>query len=231
MHTYEFSLLDIVPYYIVLALFYFVINKKITSKKKAQYCFVILFVFSAIRYGIGYDYYSYKALATRSVLEHAYERMEPLSEFLLEIAYRSHYQVFFAVGAFLTLYPLYKVYLKHSISPVYSLLIYYLFPLFFLGNQSIVRNGIAFTFVFCAFTLLLEKGKKNLILSIVFLACACFFHKSALVGVLIYPLFYVKHFRSMHLIAYFASFGLSFIATNTIGDYYNQYELLAARKS
>ena len=144
----------------------------------------------------------------------------------MEIAFRTHYQLFFALGAFLSLYPLYKAYLKYSISPAHSLIIYYLFPLFYLECQSIVRNGIAFSFVFYAFTLLLEGRKKNTILSLFFIVLAFFFHKSALIGLLIYPVFYFRHFRIAHFAVYIASLGLSYLVIKTIGSYSGELQLL-----
>lgn len=223
MEHYSFSLLDILPYYFVVALFYYYMNKKTTPQKRAFCCFLLLFVFSAIRYGIGYDYYIYKAWATHEIVS---DRLELFSKYLLSVAYDSHYQVFFAVSAFLTLYPLYRAFINQSINPSLSLLIYYLFPLFFLGIQSSVRNGIAFSLVFYAFTLLLDGGIKNKGLSVVFLICACLFHKSAYIGALIYPIFFFKHYRTVHMFFYILSFGVSYIVTNTIGAYYTQSELL-----
>ena len=223
MVYYSFSLLDILPYYVVVVLLYYYINKKTTSQKRAFYCFCILFIFSAIRYGIGYDYYVYRALATHKLMS---DRIELFSKYLLDLAYNSHYQVFFVLSAFLTLYPLYRAFIKQSVNPSLSLLIYYLFPLFFLGIQSAVRNGIAFSLVFYAFTLLFDGGYKKKGLSIVFLVCACFFHKSAVIGVLIYPIFFLKHYLPLHLVFYILSFGASYIVTNTIGAYYSQSELL-----
>ena len=58
MYVYEFSIFDVLPYfYLLVFLLYF--NSFCKSVKALNVMFVFLFTFSAIRYGIGYDYFNY----------------------------------------------------------------------------------------------------------------------------------------------------------------------------
>ena len=77
MAYYEFSLLDILPYfYVLIFLVYLTYNKKIIGREILM--FWILFIFSAIRYGIGYDYFNYC-----NIIENG-GNLEPLSNLFIE---------------------------------------------------------------------------------------------------------------------------------------------------
>ena len=224
MTTYYFSIFDVLPYFVVLLLLIFISCMNTSGSKKASLCFIVLFLFAAIRYGIGYDYYSYLSYILHDRDDYQYEKMEPFSLILVEIAYYTHYQSFFALGSLLTLYPVYLICKKYSVNPALSLIVFYLHPLFYLAYLSIVRNGIAISFVFLAFIYLQEK---KILKSILFLLCACMFHKSAIIGVLIYPIYYFFNYRYMHLIAYLFSFGLSLLMSRVITQYASAFELVS----
>lgn len=193
-----------------------VMTGKGNPKHKAKVCFVLMFVFAAIRYGIGYDYYGYVKSVLHQVEDYSLERHEPFSRILIEIGHHTHYQVFFALGSFLTLYPLYKACIKLSINPAYSLLIYFLFPRYYLESLSIVRNAIAYSFVLYAFVMLYEK---RMLWSIIMMVSAVMFHKSAAIGILIYPLYYLRTDLKLHFIIYMVSFAASNIVMKLVGDY------------
>lgn len=213
---YEFSWLDLTPYILMAVVLTAVIQGKGDLKKKAQINFLFLFVFAAIRYGIGYDYYGYLQSVLYQVEDYKLERYEPLSRLLLEVGHQTHYQVFFALGSFLTLFPLYMACTKLSINPAYSLLIYFLFPRYYLESFSIVRNAIAYSFVLYASVMLYDK---KLIWSMVLMIVAVLFHKSAAIGILIYPLFYLKPNLKIHLILFIVSYIASNLVMSIIGDY------------
>lgn len=213
---YQFSWYDLTPYMLVLAVLSLVMKGKGTVKNKARICFWLMFIFSAIRYGIGYDYYAYMKSALHQVQDYALERFEPLSRLLVDIGYHTHYQVFFIISSFLILYPVYKCCIKLSINPVYSLVIFFMFPMFYLEGLSIVRNAIAYSFILYAYLLLTQK---RLILSVLFVVMSVMFHKSALIGVLIYPLYYVQLNKKIHLILFVCSFLVSNLAQRVLSDY------------
>lgn len=194
-----------------------------SENKKVSLCFIVLFLFAAVRYGVGYDYYSYLSYVTNERDESNYESVEPLSRLLMQLAIYTHYQLFFALGSLLTIYPVFIICKKYSINPVMSLLVFYLHPAFYLAFFSIVRNGIAISFVFYAIMMLQEK---KLIKSVALIICACLFHKSALIGILIYPLFYFPSNKRLHLVAFVVSFGLSILMARMITQYGAAFELM-----
>lgn len=221
---YQFSILDMLPYFIMIVLLTVTMKRKGAIRKKALTCFLLMFVFSAIRYGIGYDYYGYMAATQHQVAEYSIERFEPLSRLLIEIGYHTHYQVFFVLCAFLTIYPLYRACLKLSINPAYSLVVYFLFPMFYLESFSIVRNAIAYSFALYSFVLLTDK---KLLRSLLMIAIAIMFHKSAAIAVLIYPLYFLRLNFKINLIVYVASFFISQLVMRIVGNYADAISLLA----
>lgn len=213
---YIFSILDLFPYFVItLLLLCFMVSNE-SPKSKALACFILMFSFSAIRYGIGYDYYGYLKMVLHEVDEFSMDRNEPLSRVLIEIGYYTHYQVFFAIAAFLTLFPIYHVSLKLSVFPAFALVIYFLFPKYYLESFSIVRNAIAFSMVFYAYYFLY---KGNRLLSVSLIVIAFLFHKSALVGFLIYPVYYIRQYLNINIIAYVVSFFVSLLVMKVVSRY------------
>jgi len=212
---YEFSLLDLMPYIIMTVLLTVIMRSEGAPKKKASACFMLMFVFSAIRYGIGYDYYGYVQTVLHQVEDYKLARHEPFSRVLVEIGYQTHYQIYFVLCAFLTLFPLYKACVKLSINPAFSLLIYFLFPRYYLESFSIVRNAMSYSFVLYAFVFLYHK---KMLWSVIMMVSAAMFHKSAIIGVLIYPLYYLRADLKLNVIIYIASFVASNLMMGFIGD-------------
>lgn len=221
---YVFDFVDLIPFAVITLLLFFITAMRIDEKKKCLYCFVILFLFAAIRYGIGYDYYSYMKSAQHQTSDLALDRLEPLSRLLIEVGYITHYQVFFIITSFLILYPIYKVCLSLSVAPAFSLLIYFLHPSLYFNGLTVIRNAIAFSLVLYAIVLLINH---KLFWSIALTVVAFFFHKSAAIAFLIYPFFYLKNTSISHLILYISSFLVSVIVSNTIAQYADELTLFA----
>lgn len=221
---YQFSFFDLFPYFIMVLLLTVIMKGKGSISRKTSACFMLMFIFSAIRYGIGYDYYEYMSAALHQVEDYSIERFEPLSRLLIEIGYHTHYQVFFVLCSFLTLYPLYKACLKLSINPAYSLVVYFLFPMLYLESFSIVRNAIAYSFALYAFVLLIDK---KFLRSLLMIAVAFMFHKSAAITLLIYPLYFLKLNSKINLIVYVASFFISQLVMRIVGNYADAISLLS----
>lgn len=151
MELYEFSIFDILPYfYLLFFLLYLTFKRGIINADRLF--FLILFFFSAVRYGIGYDYFNYcDAIKTGFTFE-------PLSEAIAAIARKLNcYQIFFIVNSLITIYCVYLVARRESSNSCLVLLIYYLYPIFFLESLSIVRNASAFSLVFLSYHYLLNK--------------------------------------------------------------------------
>ena len=223
--VYVFSIFDVVPYFFVLIYMLVLYGKEQDKVIQAKYCFFIIFAMAAIRYGVAYDYFSYKGIILDDVNDEELSRLEPLSRLLVELGRYTHYQFFFIIGSLLTIYPIYRICIKYSIDPVLSLIIYYLYPSFYLEGLGIVRNAIAFSFVFYAFILMLENKR---IKTCLLLLCAAMFHKSAFIAFLIFPVLYLCKSKKIYLGMYVTSFMVSALIATIIGIYADQIMLLSA---
>lgn len=221
--VYEFSIIDLLPYVLMLLILNVLKNSESFEEDKALWCFGAMFLFSACRYGIGYDYYAYKDISEGLTVS-GYDRLEFLSKLLADIASFTHYQVFFVLSSFLTLFPLLVVSKRLSVNPTYSLIIYFLFPIFYLESLSIVRNAIAYSFVLLAYLYLSER---KIVLSVLMVFVAFLFHKSGAIGFIIYIIYYIKNRWDIHLILYVASFLLTVAVMNLVGRFSSAIPLLA----
>ena len=204
---YTFSITDLFPYILLFILFFLVGKNNKKSTIKAKRAFMVILLFDCLRYGVGYDYLTYvNAVYNQTQFYDMDQYTEPLSQVLLYIAHCTHYQVFFILSSFLTLYPIYLFCKKHSLSPYLSLFVYLCFPFFFLSGTSVIRNAIAYSMVIMALYYLLEN---KIIVAILFNIIAIGFHNSAFVGLLIYPIYYLHFGRKEAIIFYIISITIS----------------------
>lgn len=201
--NYSFSIIDLLPYILLLGVFYIIGKEKINNQNKVKYAFIFLLIFDCIRFGVGYDYMSYVNMIYEQSQLYDYDKYtEPLSQILMHIAHRTHYQVFFLLSSFLTLFPIFLFCKRNSINPYLSLFTYVCFPFFFLSGMGVIRNAIAYSMVIMALYFL---QNKKIYLAILFNIIAFGFHNSAIIGFLIYPLFYFKFGRKLSIIIYVLS--------------------------
>lgn len=213
MEIYRFSILDLLPYFLLINLLFFLTNNKVKGLESAAgICWALIF-FSAIRVGTGYDYYAYKNLILGNVEDYTLERIEPLAKALMEFSAYFHYQLFYVITSFLVIYPLYSVVKKYSKDPALSLAIYILFPIFFIESMSIIRNSVAYTFVFIAFISYIERRYW---IALIIFACAIGFHISALIGLLLLPIYHFGQGRTLNWLLWGVSLGASSILLNII---------------
>lgn len=208
MVKYSFSFFDLFPYIIFLTICFGLYE----FKKNTRLIAIVLFLFMAVRVGVGYDYYSYKALVLREVSENSIDRIEPLSRFLMDIAYNTHYQIFFVITSFIIVFFIYRSSIKLSEDPSFSIIVYILFPLFFLEHLSIIRNGMAIIIVLYSSVFLLKKSYVKFLLCIII---ASLFHKSALIAVFFIPAINLKN-RAWNLCLFILSFVLGKFLINAI---------------
>lgn len=186
--------------------------------------FWFAFIFAAVRYGIGYDYFSYKYLIEGYGRDYEIERFEFLSRYLAVISGKTHYQLFFAVSSLLTIWPVYYVCKKISQNPLYSFVVYLLFPMFYLDGLGIVRNAVAFSMVLLMFYCIY---RKKILLSIVPFLIAMGFHASTIVALLIYPLYYFFHNRNANIALYLSSFMISLVIMPLLLTYFTQFDFVS----
>ncbi len=188
----------------------------------------IMLFFSIIRYGVGYDYYSYLNNILYEQEDFVYARLEPLSYFLVYVAkLTASPELYFAIYSILTIYPVYYVCKKWSVNPTYSLCVYLLFPSFYISSLDIIRNALAFSIVFLAMYFLYIKKIK------VFLFCifiATMSHSSAPIALILLAVNFLPKSKYFYMLIIVVSIllgetinKLSFISSFPVFNSYVEY--------
>ena len=166
------------------------IKKSLLRKLSFIVGWILLFVFSAFRYDVGWDYSMYYALAggnnydSVGLLNFHYDRMGLVTQWLLDLAnYAQSPTIFFVITSFITLACLTYASFKLSIWPEMSLMLCFVLPHFYLDSFSTVRQWCAIA-ISCAALALFVNGKKRN--AAILNAVAVFFHSSALLLFLVW---------------------------------------------
>jgi hypothetical protein len=178
-------------------------------KNSSKIIFVTLFLFSALRYDVGWDYMSYLGEIKGGVNELKSSRFEPLSKvILLASAITNFYPLAFIVFAFLTLKVIKMSIDRYSYNSTMSWLVYYSMPLFFFASLSGMRQSLAAVIILYSFHFAKNKKFLYFLISIII---ASLIHSSALVGFLILPLTLIPVSRNMNILFLLLSFFISSI--------------------
>lgn len=137
----------------------------------------VVFLFSALRYGISYDYFLY----IRFILSD-YRHKEPIPALIEELAHYIGFPFFFVITSFITTVCFIKGIKKGSTYPIDSIYFYIGCPFLFFNYISIVRQALATGFVLLAMTYGYDKKKIKTVCLLLAVCC----HFSAIVAFLLY---------------------------------------------
>lgn len=214
--------LDTIPYLLLLGLL--MINMKINSKASNNLCFLVLFVFSAIRYDVGYDYMMYLDILR---YEPDYDRFEFLEYLLQRFAAQTYIPIFFIVNSFITVYFAKWAIEKLSVNVSISLLAFFCLPLLYTHSLSIIRFWSGVSVLFYATTFIYEKKWIHFA---VFYIISYFLHGSMVVGILFIPLVLFEISRISNIILLIFSFvGGEFVLNRLLGSSLADYGILGER--
>lgn len=214
--------LDTIPYLLLLGLL--MINMKINSKASNNLCFFIIFIFSAIRYDVGYDYMMYLDILR---YEPDYDRFEFLEYLLQRFAAQTYIPIFFIVNSFITVYFAKWAIEKLSVNVSISLLAFFCLPLLYTHSLSIIRFWSGVSVLFYATTFIYEKKWIHFA---VFYIISYFLHGSMAVGILFIPLVLFKISRIANIILLILSFiGGEFVLNRLLGSSLADYGILGER--
>lgn len=214
--------LDTIPYLLLLGLL--MINMKINSKASNNLCFLVLFVFSAIRYDVGYDYMMYLDILR---YEPDYDRFEFLEYLLQRFAAQTYIPIFFIVNSFITVYFAKWAIEKLSVNVSISLLAFFCLPLLYTHSLSIIRFWSGVSVLFYATTFIYEKKWIHFA---VFYIISYFLHGSMVVGILFIPLVLFEISRIANIILLIFSFvGGEFVLNRLLGSSLADYGILGER--
>lgn len=191
------------PYFMVLFSIFFLYFNKL--KYGRHIAFLLLFLFSALRFDVGFDYQTYYEVVA-GYNDYEYERFGIFDKLIIDAARAlDFYQFYFIATSFLICFFIWRTIYKYSSDFYLSILLFFVVPIFYLNSLTIIRQFIALSLIFYSIHFVF---KKNLIAFIFFISIASIFHISALVGIFIYWLpkvrFSTRKVILLFLIAYAA---------------------------
>ena len=223
---YTFSFVDLIPYIIVLLYACFFNLCKIKSTNSTYAIYIVLLLFSALRFDVGWDYEAYVPVVEQRVELYRIENVEWLSKIIMSIAYKLNFtQLFFMINSLVAIYPIYYVSKRYSVLPVLSIYLFLCDPIFFINGLSIVRNASAFSLVFLAYHFLRQKKYLFAVISVLI---AGGFHSSGYIGFILIFLNFIKLNRIATIIIFISSFFISEVFQQIIGGLNS--EMLALKK-
>lgn len=213
--------------YIFIFFLLIILSKLFSRKYTNNVCFIILFIFSAIRFDVGWDFQTYYLLAKKfeyfkysifitesevllemnQLLEDnlwEYFRMESLNKILYKVSwFFKSPQLLIALYSFLILFFIKKG-LDYKKKKDYGIwLFFYSFPIFYFHSLSAIRQGLAISIIFFSYKYIENKKIIKFILCIVI---AGLFHKTALLLGIIYFIPYLNFKKEILVFLFFISF-------------------------
>ena len=212
MKGYEFSFFALYPYLIISIVFLLSSTKYIKNGPKI--IFVILMLFTCLRYNVGWDYFAYVDLIKGNIVTIVNSRFEPLSILVFLCAkYLNFYPLVFIFFGYLTLKLTQLTINKYSVDPVISWVVFYSLPLFYFASLSTIRQSIAAAFILFSYNYIINK---KTILFLLMILIASLFHVSAIAGLLLLPLAKIPVSLKFNWILLGLSFLLSPILKNLL---------------
>lgn len=215
-----------ISYFIVF--FMLMIIPRCFKKSKTNYiCSIILFIFSAIRFDVGWDFRWYYTLAKKinyldynlfidknTVFEEVlrikdqylwhYFRIEFLNKILYKIIwFFQEPQLIIIFYSFIIIFFLKKGLDNKKIYNYNVWLFFYVFPIFYFASLSIMRQWSAVAIVFFSYKYVERKKFFKFCICILI---ASLFHKTAILLLIIYFIPYIKINKNIHILLFISSF-------------------------
>ena len=210
--------------YVVFFLILFLTNSYVKNKDiMLLLSFFVIFVFSALRDGIGFDYYSY--LYSCMPGSYSGERFEIIPRYFVHLSQNTFPYLFFILSSlFISLFN----YLAIRNGGVYyfaEIIFYIGFPFLFFNQLGIVRQAMASAVVFYALTL--DKDARLVLfkkLALIILAFSC--HHSAIIAILMlvpwqkvsYKVLWIMLFSSFFLGLFISSMAIEIVEMDFLDE-------------
>lgn len=217
MMTYSFF--DLFPYVVILLLLILISSLKLSKKNKSNFCFILLFLFFACRYEIGWDYNTYLFMFRQGMDYYQVQSYAPLSKLFFYIALKlNFYPILFILFSLTHLFLLKITIEKLSVNIVMSWTFYFLIPIFFINDLSTIRQAVATECIFFSYLFLRENNIKCYIIAVV---VAFLFHSSAICGILLFFVNRYEFSKKINWIVFLLSFVLSHFIPFIMGYFAN----------
>lgn len=207
MIFYSYFIWNFLPYFILLVVVFVLCFFKF-NKFNLRATVVLIFIFSAIRYNVGYDYVDYYHAIEYEMINSLY-RFEPIQKLIVYLSQATSFTpLFFIINSFITIFFLYKGLKILQLEDMgMSLFLYVCFPLFYIQSFSVIRFMSALSVAFCAFAFL---QKKRHVISLLLIIAAINLHYSSGICLLFFLFDKLKISRNINVILLIFSFFVSF---------------------
>lgn len=180
---------------------------------KYNLLFFMVFIFSAFRFDVGYDYGHYYRIILNEALQ-SYTNFELIPRYIAEFSnYIGFTQLFFIVTSYIIVSGVHCVLKKHSKDYFLSLLIFISIPYFYFISFSIVRQYCAIAIVFYGIKYIFQRKFFSYVVAVIL---ASMFHYSAIIAIVIYFLNRINLSRLTAVVLIVVSFFVSPILSDII---------------
>jgi hypothetical protein len=188
-----------------IVLYFLLITLLFKNKGLKTFAYFGIFLFSALRYEVGYDYEAYyRIIKTGELLDTL--KNEYFSFLLLKTSNILGFeQLFFIFTSVLILLPLIYTTKKYSYREGISMIMFFTFPLFFFNSLSIVRQFVAISITLLTIK---EVKERNFLKFLIIIITAFLFHNSALIFLPIYFLYTLKIKNIFYIIIFLVASSL-----------------------
>lgn len=180
-----------IPYIVFALLLLFFSNNN-----KYLHMMFVIFVFSVIRYDVGWDYMNYYDIAKDPESDLDFQRFSFFwKEIILFANYCKYPELSIIIPSILIyLFSFAGIFLIHEGDEekiTYSLLVYSLWPYFYLSTFSTIRQGLAIAICLLIYSLL---KRKKIVWSSLLFVFNIFVHPSSVVSIIMFP-FLLRNYR------------------------------------
>lgn len=160
--------------YIIFFLLIILIDRShLSLSNKYKLSFIIISIFSGVRYAIGYDYFMYYEFIIENTIEREFIPLK-----MIQFAHNTHFSWFFILSSLFVNFFFIKGLEIRKVK--FSSIYFYIgFPLFLFFSFSTVRQSMAFSVLFYMMCL----NKPSMLFRIILLVIAFMCHRSALIGI------------------------------------------------
>lgn len=212
--------------FIFIIIFLFLLLGKSKQVKGFDFNFLaylLIFLLSAIRFDVGWDYEKYHRLIEKNIkfYDSQFERFEFFNRVLINISqYLDFTQLYFIITSFIIIFSFYKVFKKYSTDFTISTLLFLSLPIFFFNSLSIIRQFVAVSIIFYGFTFIRNRNFYKFLFTVF---VASMFHKSAVIGIVLYFLYNRKghayFFLVIYIFGFFSSELIYWLVENLLPQY------------
>ncbi|BAS67698.1 MAG: EpsG family protein [Gammaproteobacteria bacterium] len=193
-----------VPY---IFFYLFILSIGLWNTKKTNFKYSILFfsvfIFSAFRFDVGYDYENYYRIIL-DLTSVSYTQFESIPRYAAEFSnYSGFTQLFFIFTSYVIVYSVHYILKNYSKDYFLSLLIFISIPYFYLMSFSVIRQYCAVAIVFYGIKYIFQR---NFFLYVVTVILASMFHYSAIITIVIYFLNRINLSRFTSIVLVVTSF-------------------------